>query len=292
MWIRRRSLHKRIDGRVAALLVVAAVLAAACRDDESADSSVGPSSMETPGETIFVENFESGTLAAWQDGIDPARHRVVNDPQSAQSGSQYLAVTYPAGRDGGWLTRFFMPGYDSVHVSCYVRFPAEWQGGTKLVALYGSRRDNQWTGLGKAGHCPNGSDFFAAMVVADRDGNPGRLRFYTYYPAMRREPDGTTCWGRSGDGSETYNAPLTLSRGVWHRLELSVTLNTPGQPDARQVFWVDGVERGRWAGFSFRDDEILRLNSVQLTFSADPEGQPRELHVDNLSVRAGVRRVN
>jgi hypothetical protein len=197
-------------------------------------------------------------------------------------------VTFPQGRDGGWLTRFFMPGDDSLYVAYSVRFPAGWQGGTKLVGLYGSRTDNQWSGYGRAGVCPSGSDFFTAMLIADQNGNPGPVRFYTYYPAMRREPDGATCWGRHGDGSETYASSLTLRPNAWHRVEFWVQLNTPGQKNGRQAFWIDGTEWGSWSGLSFRDDPMLRLNGVQLTFSITG-GAPRsqELHVDNLIVRAG-----
>src|SRR2546425_9803860 len=129
-------------------------------------------------DTVFAEDFESGTLAAWPDGVDPRRQRVVADRSVAQSGSHYLEVTYLAGGDGGWLTRFFMPGYDSLYVSYYVRFPADWQSGTKLIALYGSRTDNRWSALGKAGMCPNGTDFFTAMLVTEQTGSPGPTRFF------------------------------------------------------------------------------------------------------------------
>jgi len=265
-------------------LAIALVLASCDGDTERAGA--GPSMVGSDRDAVFTEDFESGTLAAWQDGIDPARHRVVADAASAQSGRHYLAVTYPPGRDGGWLTRFFLPGYDALRVSYYVRFPAGWHGGTKLIALYGSRTDNQWSAFGKAGLCPNGNDFFAAMVVAEATGDPGPTRFYSYYPAMRREPDGLTCWGRFGDGSESYALPLTLSPGAWHRVEFSVTLNTPGRADARQLFWLDGVQQGSWSGLSFRDSDALRLNAVQLTFSTDVANQPREIHVDNIAVYA------
>src|SRR6267143_3309707 len=134
-------------------------------------------------DTVLAEDFESGNLGAWQDGVDPARHRIVTDPSGAQSGTHYLDVTYPAGRDGGWLTRFFLPGYDSLYVSMWVRFPTPWQGSTKLLALYGSRSDNQWSGFGQAGKCPSGTDFFATMLVTEQT---GPTRFYTYYPAMAR----------------------------------------------------------------------------------------------------------
>src|SRR6266700_589685 len=114
------------------------------------DTTVAPNTpriaaaTQAPADTLFADDFESGTLSAWQDGVDPTRQQVVTDPTFAQSGSHYLDVTYPAGADGGWLTHFFMPGYDSAYVSYWVRFPTNWQGGTKLIAFYGSRTDNQW----------------------------------------------------------------------------------------------------------------------------------------------------
>jgi hypothetical protein len=238
------------------------------------------------GDTLFVEDFESGSLAAWADGADPRRQRIVTNPAFAQSGRRYLDVTYLAGSDGGWLTRFFMPGYDSLYVSYYIRFPAEWQGGTKLVALYGSRTEDQWSALGKAGTCPSGTDFFAAMLVTEATGNPGPTRFYTYYPAMAREPDGVTCWGRYGDSTETYLPPLVLTPGVWHRVEFWVKLNAPGQANASETFWLDGVQRGRWSGISLRSTEDLRLNALQLTFNRGPSGGPtlQRLYIDRLIV--------
>ena len=242
-------------------------------------------------DTVFAEDFESGTLAAWSDGADPSRQRVVTNPSFAQSGSHYLEVTYPAGGDGGWLTRFFMPGFDSLYVSYYIRFPPppNWQGGTKLLALYGARVDDQWSAAGKAGICPNGTDFFIAMIVTEQKGDPGAARFYTYYPSMAREGDGATCWGRYGDGTETYVPPLTLSPDAWHRVEFWVKLNDPGLSNASQRFWIDGVQRGTWSGFSFRRSAVLRLNSVQLSFNRGISGGPttQTLWVDHLVVATG-----
>lgn len=244
------------------------------------------------GDTLFVEDFESGTLAGWADGADPSRQRVVKDTTYAQSGGHYLEVTYPAGSDGGWLTRFFMPGYDSLYVSYYVRFPEDWRGGTKLMGLYGSRTDNQWSGFGKAGNCPNGTDFFIAMVVKEPNADPGSTRFYTYYPAMAREGDGVTCWGRYGDGTETYIAPLTLTPGTWHQVELWVKLNGPGQSNASQTLWIDGVQRATWSGFSFRNSDVLRLNSLQLSFNRGIAGgaTTQNLAVDHVVVATARRR--
>ena len=259
-----------------------AIILALSLEQGCATRDAGLASLQ--GDTVFAEDFESGTLAAWSDGAVPNLQRVVTDSTVAQSGSRYLDVTYAAGGDGGWLTRFFMPGYDSLYVSYYIRFPAGWHGGTKLLGLYGSRTDNQWSGFGKAGICPTGSDFFIAMVVTEPTGDPGDTRFYTYYPAMAREGDGVTCWGRYGDGTETYVPPLTLSADVWHHLEFWVKLNAPGQSNATQTLWIDGVQRATWSGFSFRSTADLRLNAVQLSFNRGISGGAIEQHlyVDHL----------
>jgi len=235
---------------LAATLVVLWISGVACGTSPSAAGSVR-------GDTVLVDDFEADGLTAWVDGVDLARHRIVTDSAGAQSGRRYLEVTYVAGGDGGWLTRFFMPGYDSLYVSYYVRFPAGWQGDTKLIGLYGSRTDDQWSALGKAGTCPTGSDFFATMLVAEAAGNPAPMRFYTYYPAMAREP--------------------------WLG---NTKLNAPDQANAAQTLWLDGVQRGTWSGISLRRTRDLRLNALQLSFNRGTLGGvlAQRLQVDHLIV--------
>ena len=268
--------------RLGVVAVLSAVIACGGSNGPSGPSAVP---QIRGGETLFTEDFESGTLDAWQDGVNPSKQRVVTG-QDAQSGDHYLAVTYPAGADGGWLTRFFMPGYQTMYVSFYVRFPGNWSGGTKLVGLYGSRVDNQWSGFGKSGECPDGTDFFDAMLVAEQIGNPGPLRFYTYYPDMAREPDGIVCFGRFGDKvGATYQGSVVLRPDAWHRIEFFVQLNTPGQSDGQQTFWVDGVQGAVWQKMRLRDTDILKLNAVQMAFSAGGVPQTQVLNIDSIEVR-------
>lgn len=234
-------------------------------------------------DTIFRETFESGTLSQWQDGVD-ARQRVITDASLARSGTRLLEVTYEQGGEGGFMTRFFMPGYDSVYVSYWVRFPATWQGSTKLIGIYGSRIDNQWSAFGRAGTRPNGTDFAIAFLVTEPGGTPGNTRFYTYFPDMF--PDNGTYWGDLGIGRATYHAPLAMTLGSWHKIELWVKLNTPGQSNGLQRFWIDGVLKGEWTGLRFRDTNDIRLNSVQLTFNraASISLAAQRLHIDDLQV--------
>jgi hypothetical protein len=233
--------------------------------DTSAVTVVPAPPVGSQVDTIFVDGFESGDLSNWDDNFFAANKTVQNDPGSAHSGSHYLRIFYPQGSNGGALSRFFMPGYDSAYVRYYLRFPTTWQGGTKLLSLRTSRTDDRWSSLGIAGDCPDGTDFTAAYVIA-RPPSSLPLRFYTYYPGMGGAPDGP-CWGSYGEGthptSASYFEPLDVSKGVWHEIELEVVLNTPGKANGVQRFWLDGVLRGEWYGMTFRTSDILMINVVQ-----------------------------
>jgi hypothetical protein len=263
-----------------ATLAVTAIAAVVTISTLGACTTGQPLTPEEPGgggpaqlDTIFHTGFEDGSLANWDDGYDPSRHRIVTDAAFAREGSRFLEVTYPAGSDGGFLNEFFMPGYDSVYVRLHVRLADGWEGGTKIVALYGSRIDEQWSAFGKAGICPSGTDFFNSMIVTEpAGGDPPPLRFYTYYHEMS---SGGGCWGSYGDGSETYVEPLILTPGAWHRIEFWFRINQPGDHASVQRFWVDGVLRGEWSGFSVRTSDVLRINALQLTFSVCCGGAPK-----------------
>lgn len=230
---------------------------------------------------VFAEDFESGSFGVWQDRGNPERHAIISDPAFARSGSRYLQITVPAGSDGGWLNRFFMPGHDSIYISMWVRFDTNWQGGTKLMGFYGSRTDNQWSALGQAGRCPTGSDFFTALLVTSGAGNPGRAAYYTYHPDMPRT--GTTCWGDSGAGRALLPAAVPLEPGRWQRLEYWVKLNTPGQSNGHHRFWVDGQLQGDWSGLRFRTTSDLRLNVFQLAPNAVAP-QAQRMYVDDIII--------
>lgn len=253
-------------------------------------------------DTLFVEGFESGTLGVWDDNYSPpgnaANKTVVTDAAQARSGSRFLRIAYKQGSDGGALSKFLQPGYEKMYARYYVRLPANWQGGTKLLLLRGSRVDNIYSSFGVAGQCPNGTNFFLSNVVT-RSSSTLPLRFYNYYIGMAREGDGVTCYGRYGDASDpggtpspaaVYYPPLDVSRGVWHMLEFEVTLNAVGSANAAIRMWLDGVLRGEWSGFAFRSTTDLRLNVLTLEasmseISASPQDQA--LDVDDILVTTG-----
>ena len=259
--------------RLGAWLLIAVVAGDSVPSGGAQGSPQHPTRLHVPpsteaSDTVFYEGFESGSFAAWDDRGHAANQLIITDPAGAAAGRRFLRGTYPAGGDAGWLTKFFMPGYDSLWVRLRVRFPANWRLGTKLISFYGSRIDDQWSATGKAGKCPNGEDFFATTLVTRPGEDAGPLAFYTYYPGMAREHDGVTCYGSAGDASARYVRSTVMTRGVWHTIEYFVKLNTPGRNDSMQKFWLDGDVYGQWPGISLRRTHGLRLNGVTVTMSA------------------------
>lgn len=290
-------------GSIAGLLL-AGVIAAGCSAASSGseggdDDGNGDGDSSAAVDTIFFEDFEGGSLARWTDRGRPERHLIVTEPSLVRRGTGTLQITYPQGEDGGWLTAFFLPGYDSLRVRFALRLEPAWEGGTKLVSFYGSRIDDQWSAAGKASVCPSGSDFFVATITTEpRGGNPPPLRFYTYYPLMPREPDGRTCYGSyglqepAGARAEYTPAQFVLTRGEWHDIEYRVRLDLPGGQAAAQEILVDGVRRAAWEGIRLRSSTDLRLNALTITASA-AFGAPRtqRLWIDDVVVTHHAPRV-
>ena len=235
-------------------------------------------------DTVWAEGFESGSFAPWGDRGEPQNHAIITDAARAQSGSRFLEITYPANADGGWLTRFFMPGYDTIYVSYWMKLEPGWVGGSKMILLWGSRTDNQWSAAGTSGVCPNGTDFFKLVVTIDSAAPPGPVAFYTSWPAMPRESDGVTCFGRNSSTGTTYTQPRSISVGTWHHVEFVAALNTPGQSNFVQKFWIDGTLRGEWTGLSVRTSTILRLNAFTLSNSSAGVSALRRQLVDNILI--------
>lgn len=275
--------------RVGVLIAAIAVLGACAAENASpAQTPTTPNTTTPPSvrlDTVYANTFDA--LSGWDDRGETARQRLVSIPGPRGAMSSVLEVTFPAGADGGWLTKFFMPGFDSLYVQYWVRFPASWRSGTKLISFYGARTDNQWSAAGKAGTCPVGNDFFVATVVQDRGGDPGPLRLYSYYAGMPREPSPpNTCYGDYGLGRATYTpAWFTFPKDRWVKVAYWVRLNTPGQSNGEQRLWVDDTLRAVWQNSALRTDAVLRLNAVTISNSISGGApQTQLMWVDDLLV--------
>ncbi|HOA63152.1 MAG: hypothetical protein KA191_17560 [Verrucomicrobia bacterium] len=235
---------------------------------------------------VFVENFEGTDFRQWNNAEPPRAPAVqlVSEKDQVYGGRQAVQFTVPAGRGvGAGLVKWFKPGYDQLHARWYCRFAEDYdQGdlhhtGAKLAA-----ESDRWH-LGVAGQKPTGRDFFITGLEPWRDWQrnppPGELMFYTYYPDMKRDPDGNW-WGNSFKPEKKF----LLTRGRWYCLEIMVKANTPGQADGEQAFWVDGELIGRFTGIRWRDTDTLKLNCFWPSMYIHESPQTNRVWMDDMVV--------
>jgi hypothetical protein len=179
----------------------------------------------------------------------------------------------------------FVTRRDRIYARAAVRFPSNWTGDTKLLLLRAAPATNPWGSFGVDGQCPSGTNWAvtnATTTVPNLD-----LRFYSYFVGMRTETNGQ-CWGRygvAGDGGiATYTAPLSVSKGGWHTVELEAQMNTVGQADGWQKLWLDGALKGEWNGLVFRTSSTLQWNAVTLELSSGTITQTQTLDIDDVVV--------
>lgn len=235
------------------------------------------------GNAVFSDDFESGTFSKWNE-FNTTTQAIINDPAYAHSGNFFLRMTYGInGEDGGWLNKYFTQGFNQLYVRYYIRFSNNFVGGTKLLSLRGAPIGQPQLGVGTAGRCPNGRDFFSANLVNDF-GDTYPTKMYTYWQDMWADSNGQ-CWGRYGPTPTTmpYISPMpNLSKGTWHKIEFTVKMNSSATvADGAQKFWVDGVQYGEWTGIRFGDPAFLNLGVLMINGSGTTT-QIQTLDMDDL----------
>ena len=218
-------------------------------------------------EIIFSDDFESGELADHWDQVNirtPGHGGIETTPEYVHSGKRSLKLTATA-NDGkasvAQVVRWFLPGYDQLYFRYYARFAPDFDQGNYMhwTMIGGSRTDDKYSGMGKAGIKPDGTDFFTAMFEPGRDNKkyppPGALQFSVSYPEMKAAPGGAF-W----TNSVHPDMPVVLERDRWYCLEAMVKLNQLGKTDGEMAYWVDGKELLHIKDFHWRDADVLTLN--------------------------------
>jgi MYXO-CTERM domain-containing protein len=290
-------------GRVGAAGVLAALAFTA-----PGRAAAGECDAPKPG-WIACEDFESGHLGwqAWLDGSpfvqcvgctnegnDPARIRLTNEPGAAYAGewalhmpgeasAQYqggsLAVRTCAGekKAGCELTN-----YEHLYFRTFVKLAEDHQYVHHFLALAGSRPDAFWDTDGNAGCRPNGERWAGTTVDFNKS---HELFFYTYHPDMGCDAGGycsgdyaqNICSGCADKGMPCENGleccwgnhfepepAVVLPRGQWVCLEMFMKLNTPGAADGEMAFWIDDQLGVAVDGMRWRDVPELGLNKAFL----------------------------
>lgn len=234
------------------------------------------------GPSLLADGFETGITDQWQD----RRGKIQLVSEDPKEGKQCLRIDAGIGKGaGGHMVHWFMPGENQIAIRWAVKFAADFDQGNlmHLCAVGGNRTDNKWSSMGKAGLKPTGSDFFVTNLEPWRDWKrnppPGRLMFYSYWPDMKQDRDGHF-WGNN-----LLSEPgLMVPRGKWIEMSLWIRLNTPGNTDGEQAFWMDGKLGGHFRNMRFRDSEILKLNSLSLDLYIHDNAKPNTVWFDDVEI--------
>lgn len=226
-------------------------------------------------QVVFSEDFESGSLEGnwipFHEFGDSITSGFEHRPEYVHSGKasfRLTAVARDSQESGSNLMYYFLPGKDKCHFRWYARFADDFDQGNLMhwVIIGGNRIDNQWSIFGSpdvAGTRPDGTDFFVTNLDTwrgwGRNPPPGELRFYSYFPEMKQDRDGHY-WGNMSGPEEKF----LVERGRWYCFEVMVKLNTPGEHDGEQAYWVDGRKIYHQEGIRWRDTLNLRLNLLML----------------------------
>lgn len=249
-------------------------------------------------DTVFYDGFEGGVLSSWDDiyQTQSGNYSVIEDDTLAFEGTRLMRIFNPAGRPGAGAASHFLSAGDRLYARIRLRYPSSWEGGTKIMILRGST--SQWGSFGVAGVCPDGTDFFLAAATAKPNGNPGALRFYSFFVDMASYTNSSgdpACSGNSGLAGEDpspgptplatyYDDSFTFAHDVWHTLELEVQLNVVGQADGWQRMWADGTLVAEWIGVRWRTASDVVFNAFTLENSAEVSSHDRVIYVDDVLV--------
>ena len=224
---------------------------------------------QSPAETIFSDDFESGALKDhWQEVNirNSEAGGIESRPQYVHSGKASLRLTSLENNgqeSGSQVIRWFMPGYDQLYYRWYAMFAEDFDQGNLMhwTGFRGCRIDDRWSGFGRAGIKPDGTDRFSTGFEPWRDWGrypaPGALNFYSYFPEMKPDRDGVHYWGNQ----YFPDSACVVERGRWYCFEVMLKVNKPGSHDGEQVFWVDGRKLLHVTGMRWRDTDMLKLNA-------------------------------
>lgn len=214
---------------------------------------------------LFADGFESANTSKW-DEPGPSSPDIVSfpNPGNPALGNHCLRVTATLGKNtGGGPTQWF-PATNSVFVRFLTRFDSQCDYVHHFVTLRankGLKGGDKWSGFGKAGLLPIGSERFSTALEPwgdnGRNPPPGRWNFYSYWHEMTPSPDGKF-WGNSFSPSPAPPVP----KDRWICAEFMLRHNSPGKPDGAQAFWIDGKLLGHWEGINWRTSPSVMANAL------------------------------
>jgi hypothetical protein len=278
------------------------VLACGCLhpDDRKTDEGIASRYPDDNGidkdpNVIFATGFEDGIGKP----LTIARQGVValEDGKLSFSGKGCAKITATKDVDeGGDINFQWDNGVDECYLRVYVRFDKDTLMPHHFINLQGHTPTYKYRWGGGAGQRPDGGkDGKVGTTLEPPKGDKGKWHFYSYWHEMHswQTPEGKED-GRPnafyGNNFSMEDSP-SLVRDEWICVEMMLKVNSVGNYDGEQAFWINGRKVGHWKkgspngtwirenfatfgeynnkprpfeGFNWRTDEVLKINSVSL----------------------------
>jgi len=258
----------------AGVVLLAALAFAAPREEEKGIAAKYPNDrgITKSKYVLLADDFERADLKRWDQNQHPATTAIYRGKQHVHSGKQSVQMTAVVpGSTGGGLIKWFKPGLDRMHARFYVKFAKDASYVHHFVHIVGGR--DQWSGFGKAGLRPNGTDFFTTGIEPSsqwgRVPPPGVWHFYTYWPDMKGSP------GRYWGNDFSPKKPIPIPCDKWICVEFMLKCNHAPKADGEQAFWIDGKLAGHFKDFRWRTTDSLKINAFWLLYYVTPEALRR-----------------
>jgi hypothetical protein len=226
------------------------------------------------GNVVFDSDFSGNWIARFGKGVQKPVFVGQSYWQQVQQGSDTcLRVHYKGGTAGSQNGMFFrMPLTPADRYCTETMFMLKpgftYNHSGKLI---GGLRGGQ-TAPGKT---PTGYDGFSSRPTWD---NKGRAVAYVYYPDQYM-------WGGYGDTFPFGYIPS----GRLHTIRQELILNTPGQHNGINRYWLNGVLGWQKTNLRFRNVSSLKIDQAPLeTFfggAAADQGPRRDEYIDFCHVR-------
>lgn len=273
----------------------------------------GDVGIQSDPNVLFVEKFEGGLtniLSRYDDILNIEGMSLDSDVPAGSSGSSSLKMTSITGgvTGGGHLYKRFTPGYDSVFIRYYVKYPLTSKGYFHHESLWfgGYYPSTIWPNP-QAGTCDLGNSRLSiAYEPVWHDTDPPGLDTYIYWGDMHSFDGDAGCYGNAmiTEGAASYGKPTALGSyptvdfDQWMCVEIMLKLNNPvTEYNGELSVWVNEVEAGHWGpgfpkghwdkdkwynnpsdppfkGFRWRTDPNLNINWIWLEFYHDNPNAP------------------
>lgn len=276
--------------------------------------------LEKPGEVFFREDFEaknaldkyfdvSGRKQAKAASKKEGFAFVTRDRALAHGGVGALRCTtidmqgqassadvnYWFGQPRRVDNKEVDPGYERVHLRCYIKWDKSYDGGrfdhagVTLAAVAG---DNKWEGMKGGGTRPKGDDYcftrFEASVEGNRHPTPGALYSYTTWMDMKSGAQGKY-WGNALWPED--NERFLPEPGEWYCIEQMIKLNSfkddLPQNDGELATWIDGKLYTHFTGIRWRSSPAVRLKRCSLSVYMYKSEKENTVWFDDLALSTG-----